>query len=169
MRKWKTWMRYINLWTFPGLHQSVFVQWFTAAPLHLREGGRNATWNISLRDNLAKQNNANKQEKDGKNEGKHFKEAPSSFLQTCRQYFCRRWSFLIISARNNTGITDAGPLLSPGLLNCGETRQTFHHFSTDALIPFFEMTENEGLLKEKWVFFIWMKSTKTKPQSAGSL
>lgn len=132
-------------------------------------GGRNATWNISLRDNLAKQNNANKQENGGRKKGSSLKKRFSPFRQTCRQYFCRRWSFLIISARNNTGITDAGLLLLPGLLNCGEKRQTFHHFSTDAVIPFFYMTENEGLLKEKWVFFIWIKSTKMKPQSAGSL
>lgn len=40
-------------------------------------GGGDATWNITLRDNLAKQNNVNKQEKirkkEGKKEGKHFK------------------------------------------------------------------------------------------------
>lgn len=89
-----------------------------------------------------------------KKDGKHFKEAlfPPSSLNAPPIF-----PVLITSARINAGITNAGPLLSPGLLNCGEKRQTFHHFSTDALIPFFKKkktSENEGLLKEEWVFFI---------------
>lgn len=42
---------------------------------------KNVTWNIRLRDNLAKQNNANKQEekKGEKKQRKHFKEPPFPF------------------------------------------------------------------------------------------
>lgn len=48
----------------------------------LKGGGvRNATWNMSLRDNLAKQNNANKHEKEENKKGRTLKKCFSSNVQ----------------------------------------------------------------------------------------
>lgn len=149
MRKWKTWMCYINLWTFQGSRRALFVQWFTAMMVHLRDRGVwNAKRNISLWDKLKINNHPlNKRlQKNKKTMGKTFKQCSIFFCshQTSKKHYlcvcvcllcCRHWSFKNGLRGNQHGNNEYEAHSITGLVELWWKATDIPSFPTDALIP----------------------------------